>query len=396
MERGAGRVGPSGHDAGCDHGAVANFPELHRADVAGGGAARHFARELREVHRRPRGRREDHGLRRRAARVHQGVLGLCRSARHRRAHRQGREMLAANAAVFDAVERTFGVDRHIIAAIWGVETKYGTVAGERPVIRSTATLACVGRRQAYFKDEFLAALEILQRGDIRPDQLKGSWAGAFGATAVHADGIQALCGRFRRRRAARCRRLRARRGRLDGEPSEEGRMGRGPDLGLRGRAAAGLQLSVRRSGAPADHARMDAARHHAPRRGFIPARERQGYAVRPRGRARAELPDAGELPRHHEIQPGRGLCAGDRASGRPAARRRTDRRRLGRATSACSAAPSGWNCSSILRGTGSTSASRAGGFGLKTRAAVRDFQARSGLVPDGFATVAVLERLRSR
>src|SRR4029077_15941150 len=95
---------------------------------------------------------------------------------------RGRELLTAHAASFAAVERAYGVDRHIIVAIWGVETKYGTVAGERPVIRSTATLACVGRRQAYFKDEFLAPLEILQRGDIRPEQLKGSWAGAFGAT----------------------------------------------------------------------------------------------------------------------------------------------------------------------------------------------------------------------
>jgi len=95
---------------------------------------------------------------------------------------KGREVLAANVAIFDAVEKAYGVDRYIIAAIWGVETKYGAVAGERPVIRSTATLACVGRRQAYFKDEFLATLDILQRGDIRPDQLKGSWAGAFGAT----------------------------------------------------------------------------------------------------------------------------------------------------------------------------------------------------------------------
>src|SRR5947209_7711689 len=95
---------------------------------------------------------------------------------------KGRELLATHAATFDAVEKAYGVDRHVIVAIWGVETKYGTAAGERPVIRSTATLACVGRRQAYFRDEFLAALEILQRGDIRADQLKGSWAGAFGAT----------------------------------------------------------------------------------------------------------------------------------------------------------------------------------------------------------------------
>ena len=50
------------------------------------------------------------------------------------------------------------------------------------MIRSTATLACVGRRQAYFRDEFLSALEILHRGDVRPEQLKGSWAGAFGPT----------------------------------------------------------------------------------------------------------------------------------------------------------------------------------------------------------------------
>ena len=87
-----------------------------------------------------------------------------------------------HAAAFDAVEKAYGVDRHVIAAIWGVETKFGTVAGERPVIRSTATLACIGRRQAYFRDEFLSALEILHRGDVRPEQLKGSWAGAFGPT----------------------------------------------------------------------------------------------------------------------------------------------------------------------------------------------------------------------
>src|SRR2546423_5951354 len=97
---------------------------------------------------------------------------------------KGRELLATHAATFDAVEKAYGVDRTIVAAIWGVETKYGTMAGERPVIRSTATLACVGRRRAYFKDEFLAALEILHRGDIKPDQLKGSWAGAFGSTQV--------------------------------------------------------------------------------------------------------------------------------------------------------------------------------------------------------------------
>jgi lytic murein transglycosylase len=94
----------------------------------------------------------------------------------------GREVVATHAAVFDAVERSYGVDRYVIAAIWGIESNFGTQAGERPVLRSTATLACVGRRQAYFRDEFLSALEIVQRGDVAEEYLKGSWAGAFGPT----------------------------------------------------------------------------------------------------------------------------------------------------------------------------------------------------------------------
>src|SRR5215470_5301132 len=95
---------------------------------------------------------------------------------------RGREMLAQHRAAFDAAERSYGVDRFVIAAIWGVESNYGTLIGERPVIRSTATLACIGRRQNFFREEFLSTLEILQRGDVRPDHLVGSWAGAFGPT----------------------------------------------------------------------------------------------------------------------------------------------------------------------------------------------------------------------
>src|SRR5829696_2279234 len=95
---------------------------------------------------------------------------------------RGREILAQHAGIFDAVEKAYGVDRYIITAIWGIESNFSTAGGERPVVRSTATLACIGRRQAYFRDEFLSALEILHRGDVKPEQLKGSWAGAFGPT----------------------------------------------------------------------------------------------------------------------------------------------------------------------------------------------------------------------
>lgn len=95
---------------------------------------------------------------------------------------KGRELLEKYRPVFDRVEQAYGVDRHILAAIWGVETNYGTLAGDRPVLRSVATLACIGRRQAYFRDEFLIALEILHRRDITPEHFVGSWAGAFGPT----------------------------------------------------------------------------------------------------------------------------------------------------------------------------------------------------------------------
>jgi lytic murein transglycosylase len=110
----------------------------------------------------------------------------------------GKETLAKYGPQFDAMEKAYGVDRNIVAAIWGIESNYSTQIGDRSVLQSTATLACIGRRQAYFKDEFLSALEILHHGDLRPEQMHGSWAGAFGATqfmptafkryAVDADG----------------------------------------------------------------------------------------------------------------------------------------------------------------------------------------------------------------
>ncbi|WP_246252149.1 lytic murein transglycosylase [Ancylobacter pratisalsi] len=96
--------------------------------------------------------------------------------------RKGREAMAEHAAVFEAVGKTYGVDPYVVAAIWGIETNYGGARGSYPVLRATGTLACVGRRKAYFRDEFVAALGIVARGDIPETHLKGSWAGAFGLT----------------------------------------------------------------------------------------------------------------------------------------------------------------------------------------------------------------------
>jgi peptidoglycan lytic transglycosylase B len=95
---------------------------------------------------------------------------------------KGRALLSKYADTFSRAERAFGVSRYVVAAIWGVESNYGERGGNRPVLRSTATLACVGRRQRYFRDEFLATLQILQHRDVPEDRLVGSWAGAFGPT----------------------------------------------------------------------------------------------------------------------------------------------------------------------------------------------------------------------
>lgn len=95
---------------------------------------------------------------------------------------EGRQLLARHRAVFDRVEQTTGVDKHIVAAIWGIETSFGRSKGNTPVVRATATLACYGRRQDFFRGEFLAALQILSRGHIPQQHFRGSWAGAFGHT----------------------------------------------------------------------------------------------------------------------------------------------------------------------------------------------------------------------
>jgi lytic murein transglycosylase len=86
------------------------------------------------------------------------------------------------APVLAQAERRFGVDRRVIVAIWGVESDYGRTAGKRSVVRSLATLSCLGSRQRYFRTEFVAALQVLQNGDVAPESLVGSWAGAFGHT----------------------------------------------------------------------------------------------------------------------------------------------------------------------------------------------------------------------
>jgi len=91
----------------------------------------------------------------------------------------GRNVYAAIGPFSRQLEQTYGVPAPIIIAIFGHETNYGTFTGNFDLARSLATLAWEGRRRDLFAGEFVALLKIADRGVPR-DQLKGSWAGAFG------------------------------------------------------------------------------------------------------------------------------------------------------------------------------------------------------------------------
>jgi lytic murein transglycosylase len=94
----------------------------------------------------------------------------------------GKAAMARYASAFASAEQRFGVDRHIIAAVWGVESNFGTAMGKRPLVQSLSTLACLGERAGYFRGELMATLRIIDHGDIPADHMNGSWAGAFGQT----------------------------------------------------------------------------------------------------------------------------------------------------------------------------------------------------------------------
>lgn len=94
----------------------------------------------------------------------------------------GRAMLQRHAAVLARVEDAYGVDPATVVAVWGVESDYGRKFGQRPLLQSLSTLSCFGRRQDFFRGELFSAMRILEKGDIEPGALRGSWAGAFGHT----------------------------------------------------------------------------------------------------------------------------------------------------------------------------------------------------------------------
>ncbi len=94
----------------------------------------------------------------------------------------GLKALKKNAALLERIEAEYGVDRHVVAAIWGLESAYGTYRGDIPTIEALATLAYDARRAAFFEAQLIAALRILANGDVTLADMNGSWAGAMGHT----------------------------------------------------------------------------------------------------------------------------------------------------------------------------------------------------------------------
>ena len=308
---------------------------------------------------------------------------------------RGQEMLATHRASFDSVERAYGVDRHVITAIWGVESNYGTQGGERPVLRSTATLACVGRRQPYFKEEFLSALEILHRGDLRPDQLKGSWAGAFGPTQFmptsfkryavdhDGDGRRDVVSSTPDLIASTANNLRKAGWKADETWGYEVIVPEGFDFILADRSRQHSlreweQQGIRRVGGQAFPRGGDKAYLLIPAGAQGPAfvmlhnfrvimkyNPAEAYALaigHLADRLRGGGPIVQAWPRHERV-----LSRGERLE---------LQHRLARA--------------------GFDIGEPDGRLGAKTRAALRDFQAAAGLTPDGFASGSVLARLRGQ
>lgn len=96
---------------------------------------------------------------------------------------EGQAMLRRHASTLAAAESRFGVDRHTIVAVWGVESDFGKSGGKMPLVQALATGACLAdRRQGFFRDELVSTLRIIERGDLSASDLNGSWAGAFGHT----------------------------------------------------------------------------------------------------------------------------------------------------------------------------------------------------------------------
>ena len=307
--------------------------------------------------------------------------------------RNGRAALRENARVLAEIEARYGVEAEVVTAVWGLESAYGAFRGDTPIIEALATLAYDGRRGRFFEEQLIAALRIIQSGDVRPRDMTGSWAGAMGHTQFIPTSYLAYAQDFRGD------------GRRDiwaDDPTDAlastaaylARFGwtKGQPWGVEVRLPRGFNYSQtgdRIKKSPGEWARLG-------------VRDMSGGQVPNYGRASILLPAGAQgaafmiFNNFHVIERYNAADAyvigvghlSDRIAGGPAIQanwprddrglRRAERREL----------------QQRLTNAGFSTQGVDGIIGPNTIAAIRAFQRSAGMVPDGYASYDVLRRLR--
>jgi membrane-bound lytic murein transglycosylase B len=302
---------------------------------------------------------------------------------------RGRQMAAEWSKTLAAVERTYGVPRSVVLGVWGMETNFGSFTGSIYVVRALATLAYTGYRGDFFKEELLTALEILEQEHVDRTRMLGSWAGAMGQTqfmpssfmkyAVDGDrdGRRDIWGSVPDALASTANYLR--------------RQGWKPGLPW------GFEVKLPR-GFDYRHLAQNFARWHA-----LGVSRVDGRAMPRSGDATLFLPGGAGGPaflvtgNYDVIKSYNSSDAyamgvahlGERLMGGPAIQGAwpTSEPLLGK--------DERQELQQRLSHLGFYEGEADGKLGSKTREAVRNFQLRRGLVPDGYADVAVLRQLRT-
>lgn len=306
----------------------------------------------------------------------------------------GRLRLQQNAALLNRITQRTGVPGEILAAFWGVESDFGKSTGNFSVVDALTTLAYQGRRTGYFRSELLAALRILDSGDIAPERMTGSWAGAMGQTQFmptvflknavdeDGDGHRDIWGSMPDVLASTAKFVVAN-GWKAGEPwGQEVRLPDGfpydqAELGIVKPVSQWRRLGVTAAGGPelsgdAPAAILVLAGHRGP-----------AFLVRDNFRA---------IMRYNPSTSYALAVAllADRMSGKPGVLGSWPREEQALSRD------ERIDLQQRLAGLGLEPGTADGIVGANTRNAVRRFQASIGEIPDGFATKGLLERLRQR
>ncbi|MFN0114304.1 MAG: lytic murein transglycosylase [Paracoccaceae bacterium] len=305
----------------------------------------------------------------------------------------GKAALRKHRRLLTRIEATYGVDKEVVAAVWGLESAYGEVMGSYNLVEALATLAYDARRGEFFESQLLAALKIIQAGNVTPDRMTGSWAGAMGHTqfiptsylayAVDytGDGKRDIWGDNPADALASTAAYLARFGWRKGQPwGVEVTLPQGFDV---------AQSGERVTKPAADWAALG-------------IRDAEGRVVGDHGPASILLPAGARgaafmiFPNFHVIERYNAADAyviaighlSDRIAGGPPIRHswpRDDR---------ALTLPERMELQERLTKAGFDTGGADGKIGPKTLAAVRAFQRDQGLIPDGYASLDVLKRLR--